>query len=208
MISYKIHLIRTGATGEGPRKCYVGQADIPLSESGRHALEQLREEFSYPPAEALYTSPLSRCRETAGILYPGSHPVVVDDLKDMNLGAFEGKTFDELREEETFVRWLDDSFKNTPPGGEGTDAFTLRTLTALNSILRQMMEKKITSAAVITHGGVIMALMAATAIPRLPFHKWAAGNGCGYTLMTNTQMWMRDRCAEVFSFLPDGECTI
>jgi len=203
MLSYKIHLIRTGSTSKSPWKRYIGQSDVKLCDNGRAALEGLREEFTYPPADALYTSPLSRCVETAGILYPDLKPSPVEDLKDMNLGSFEGKTFDELRGEQSFALWLADSFKHTPPGGEETDAFTQRALQAFDGIVREMMEKKTQSAAVITHGGVIMALMAAVAIPRLPIHQWAANNGCGYTLMTSAQMWMRDRCAEVFTFLPD-----
>ncbi|MDR2909042.1 MAG: histidine phosphatase family protein [Oscillospiraceae bacterium] len=203
MISYKIHLLRTGSTNANPWKRYVGQSDIPLCDKGRESLRQLRGEFTYPPVSAVYVSPLSRCSQTAEILYPGYSPIVVEDIKDMNLGAFEGKTFDELRGDEAFARWLADSFRNTPPGGEEAEAFTARAVKAFDGIVRDMMEKHTESAAVVTHGGVVMALMAAIAIPRLPLHQWAANNGCGYTLLTNTQLWMRDRCAEVFSFLPD-----
>ncbi len=203
MITYKIHLIRTGSTSANPWKRYVGQSDIPLCDKGREALEQLRQEFTYPPVQAVYASPLGRCIETADILYPDHQPIVVEGLKDMNLGTFEGKTFDELRGEEAFSRWLADSFKNTAPGGEKTEDFTARVVTALDGVVRQMMERKTQSAAIITHGGVVMSLMAAIALPRLPLHQWAANNGCGYTLLTSAQMWMRDRCAEVFSFIPD-----
>jgi len=203
MITYKIHLIRTGSTSANPWKRYVGQSDIPLCEKGRETLKQLREEFTYPSVDVVYSSPLCRCLQTAEILYPGYQPIIIEDLKDMNLGAFEGKTFEELRSEEAFSRWLADSFKNTPPGGEKTEDFTNRVVKAFNGVLRHMMEQKTQSAAIITHGGVIMSLMAAVALPQLPLHQWAANNGCGYTLMTSAQMWMRDRCAEVFSFIPD-----
>ena len=203
MISYKIHLLRTGSTSASPWKRYVGQSDIPLCGDGRKALLRLWEEFSYPPVERVYVSPLARCVQTAQILYPDRHPEKVDGLKDMNLGSFEGKGFDELRGEEAFVRWLADSFKNTPPQGEQVGDFTKRVVGAFDGVVREMMRERITTAAVVTHGGVVMALMAAIALPRLPIHQWAANNGCGYTLLTSTQMWMRDQCAEVFSFLPD-----
>lgn len=203
MITYKLHLIRTGRTSANPWKRYVGQSDLPLCDKGREALEQLREEFTYPSVDMVFTSPLVRCKETARILYPGVETLEVEDLKDMNLGEFEGKTFDELRGEEAFARWLADSFANTPPGGEKTEEFTKRVVAALDTVFRRMIDEKTTSAAVVTHGGVIMALLAAIGIPKLPLHQWSVDNGCGYTLLMTTQMWMRDRAGEVFSFIPD-----
>ena len=202
MISYKIHLLRSGAASDGPEKKYFGRMDIPLCEGGRERLRQMAEEFYYPPVQRVYTSPLSRCVQTAEILYPGHQLQEVPGLEDMSLGIFEGKSFDELKGDAAFVRWLDNSLENAPPGGEKALDFTQRVLGAFDAVVRQMMRDKITDAAVITHGGVIMALMAATALPRLPIHEWAADNGCGYTLLTSTQMWLRDGAAEAFAVLP------
>jgi len=201
MISYKIHLLRAGSADSGPERRYLGQQDDPLCESSRKSLQEMAKTFAYPPVGRVYTSPLSRCAETAGILYPGHQPLLVEGLKDMNLGTFEGKTFDELKQDDAFTRWLDNSFENAPPGGEKAIDFTHRIVAAFDGIVRQVMRDKITESAVITHGGVVMALMAAIALPKLPIHQWAAGNGHGYTLLTNTQLWLRDGCAEAFCIL-------
>jgi len=202
MISYKIHLLRTGGTGDSPQRRFVGRQNLPLSDNGREALNKLREELYYPNVEKVYSSPLLRCIQTAEILYPGCQPQITDGLKDMNLGEFEGKTFDELKTRQVFQSWLSDSLNNTPPGGEQVEAFTRRITSALDNIAKDMMRQKITSTAVITHGGVLMALMAAIALPRLPIQKWAVASGCGYTLLTSTQMWMQGGCAEAFAYLP------
>jgi len=202
MISYKIHLLRTGSTGDNRQRQYVGQRDLPLSENGREALSKLREDFSYPYVEKVYSSPLLRCLQTAEILYPGHQPQTIDGLKDMDLGEFQGKTFEELKNLKSFENWLSDSLNNAPPGGEQVQAFTQRITSALDNIAKDMMRQKITDAAVITHGGVLMSLMAAIALPRLPIQKWAVNNGCGYTLLTSTQMWMQSGCAEAFAYLP------
>lgn len=209
MLSYRVHLIRTGATSPTPGKIYVGQADLPLCDQGRESLAHLRETYAYPEVDTVYSSPLVRCLETADILYPDQPPQIVDGLMDMHLGVFQGHSLEELQGDAAFSRWLTNSVENPPPEGELVDAFTLRVVEAFGGLLRDMMTSKTQSAAVITHGGVIMTLLAAMAMPRLPLHQWAAGNGCGYTLLTNTQLWMRDRCGEVVSFLPlqveDGE---
>lgn len=202
LITYKIHLIRTGSTSEGLWKRYVGQSDIPLSEKGIEGIKQLSTEFQYPRVGLVYSSPLSRCTQTADILYPDTQLIKMDGLMDMNLGEFEGKTFEELRDNDHFAKWIKNSFEHTPPGGEDTVDFTERIIHAISDIFVDMMEKRVTNVAVITHGGVIMTLLASIALPKLPLPQWAVGNGCGYTLLMTPQMWMRDRAAEVFAHVP------
>lgn len=204
MITYKMHLIRTGKTSSQPGKRYVGQADIPLCDKGAEALREMTKDFTYPTAEIVFSSPLSRCVATAGILYPDTQLEVVESLKDMNLGRFEGKSFEELREDEDFSRWIKNSFENTPPGGEEISAFTARIVDAVRGIFIRMMEERITDVAIVTHGGVIMTLLAAIGLPKMPLHQWAVENGCGYTLLFTPQMWMRDNAAEVFCHQPES----
>lgn len=202
MINYKIHLIRTGSTSEGMWKRYVGQSDIPLSPKGEEGLRQLATEFQYPRVELVYSSPLRRCTQTADILYPDTQVIAMDGLMDMNLGEFEGKTFEELRGSDDFEKWIKNSFEFTPPRGEQLSAFAERIVHAVSDIFVGMMEQRVANAAIITHGGVIMTLLAAIALPKLPLPQWTVDNGCGYTLLMTPQMWMRDRAAEVFAHVP------
>ena len=202
MISYKIHLIRTGKTSTDPVKRYVGQSDVPLCPEGRAAMQELAETASYPPVQMVYTSPLARCVETADILFPELYTVPMDGLMDMNLGAYQGCSFDELKNDSGFLAWLEDSYQNAPPDGEDTLSFTTRIIGAIQSIFDDMMEEKLTNVAVVTHGGVIMTLLAAIGLPRAPLHHWAVDNGVGYTLLLTPQMWMRDHCLEVYAPVP------
>lgn len=203
MITYKLHLIRTGRTFADSQKRYVGQTDLPLCGQGREALHLLREEYRYPLAEMVYTSPLRRCRETAGILYPDTYTELLEGLKDMNLGEFEGKSFDDLKGNAVFTSWLQDSRSNTPPGGEEAAAFTHRLILCIGGMFRTMMAKGIASAAVVTHGGVIMTLLANLGLPRAPLHQWAVAGGTGYTVLMTPEMWMRDGCFEVYRQIPE-----
>lgn len=203
MLSYKIHLIRTGATSTGPYKPYVGQTDLPMCEQGLRDLENLRDEYHYPAVDRVFSSPLTRCLQTAEVLYPDIEAETVQGLMDMNLGAFEGKTFAQLRGNSDFVAWLDNSRDNAPPSGEATEDFQRRIVAALEKIFHRMMDQGATSAAAVTHGGVIMSLLAAVGQPRVPLHHWAVRGGAGYTLLMTPQMWMRDRSAEVRGPVPD-----
>lgn len=202
MITYKIHLLRTGRTSTETLKRYVGQSDPALCAEGIDELERMREEMEYPRVQMVFTSPLRRCVQTADLLYPNTYTEELDSLMDMNLGAFEGKTFEELRDDRDFQAWLGNSAEHAPPGGEETMDFTRRIVGAVGTVFDRMMAEKLTSVAVVTHGGVIMSLLAGIGLPKASLQQWAVQGGMGYTLLFTPQMWMRDGCAEVFAQLP------
>lgn len=203
MITYKIHLIRTGGTHSGEMRCYVGQRDLPLSAEGEEELYALRGRFDYPQVEMVFTSPLQRCLRTAGLLFPELPAEELDGLTDMGLGRFEGCAYEDLRDDPAFRAWIQDSAQNPPPGGEGAADFQRRILGAVSDIFFRMMEERMRSVAVVTHGGVILSLLAGICLPKRPLHDWQVGNGTGYTLLFTPQMWMRDGCAEVFRPIPE-----
>ena len=202
MRTYKLHLIRHGLTTGNLEGRYIGHTDLPLCPQGVARLLQLQQNASYPLVERVYSSPLLRCRQTAKLLYPDYNPEIVDDLIECNFGAFEGKTLEQLQADPDFVRWMEDSVQSAPPGGEDTQTFTNRAVGALEQIFTQMMDEQVYQAAVITHGGVMMSMLAAGAFPRRPFTAWKVDDGCGYTIQITPQMWMRDHAFEVYCPLP------
>ena len=69
MQSYVIHLIRHGAIDETLRGRYIGKTDARLSPRGRQALEEIRSKQGFPSVQRVYSSPLSRCTESCGLLF-------------------------------------------------------------------------------------------------------------------------------------------
>ena len=55
-----------------------------------------------------------------------------------------------------------------------------------------------------THGGVIMSMLAQKALPRHKPEDWMADPGAGYTLRTDTTLWMRDGIVEAVDIVPFG----
>ncbi len=202
LITYKIHLIRHGQTKTNKDGIYIGRTDTPLCEAGAEELQQLREDNIYPAASKVYVSPLLRCVQTAEILYPDHWTETLDELIEYDLGDFEGKSLLELKEEESFLKWMEDSQKNPPPNGETMDDLVKRCRSALDHIFKEMMSDKLTSVAVVTHMGVIMAMLSAYAFPQRPMPEWNAENGKGFTLLMTPQSWMRDGKGEVFDLVP------
>lgn len=99
-----IYLIRHGAPElpDEKKRCY-SRTDFPLSQTGMAQGKALREWAAAQSICAIYTSPSTRCRETAGLISGGTLPVVsVDALQETCVGDWEGYTFEEIRK-----RWPD-----------------------------------------------------------------------------------------------------
>lgn len=202
MKSYTIHFIRNALTDENLEGRYIGHTNVALSDEGKAQLAQMREELIYPPVDAVFTSPLKRCTDTAAILYPENTPLVIEGLIEYNFGEFENKTAEQLEKYEEFPRWLAGEKGVKPPYGESNEDFTKRVSDTFEKIAEGLMKTGTTSAAIVTHGGVIMTILALYGIPEYPMHEWLTPNGCGFTVKLNPSLWMRAKKFEVFSEFP------
>lgn len=203
MKSYYIHLIRHGAIKETYNGAYIGASDIRMSKEGAQEIKNLAATMKYPYAPVIFTSPLKRCTDTCKLLYPDVEPIVVPELAEMNFGKWEKKTADELMDNEKFKRWLAGEKGITPPDGESNDDFTRRVCIMFQKIVDGLIETGHTDCAIITHGGVIMTLLAVYGLPQAKPFDWACDNGYGYSLRVTPMLWQRDRVAEVFKLIPE-----
>lgn len=206
MKNYRLHLIRHGMTEANRRGAYAGRrTDVELSPEGIRELIALRERYEYPPVDAVFCSPMIRCIQTAGVLYPQAELQVVPSMAEMDFGEFDGRTLEELRGEgERFRRWVKNSLTEAPPGGESMEEFGQRVAVGLSSVLAYVMQNEIQDCAIVTHGGVIRAILTSMALPRLSPAQMLVGNGRGYTCFASPQLWMRDRVIEVAGIMPHG----
>ncbi len=211
MKTYKIHLIRHGLTQSNLDGKYIGHIDVPLCDQGRLQLAQMVKDYEYPKADALFCSPLSRCVETAKILYGDMEPIIIPELIEYNFGEFEGKTAEELQNNEQFSLWLSGGADFAPPFGESNAQFGKRIYNTFIKIVNGLIKTGTTSASIITHGGVIMAILQCFGVPELPMAQWLAPNGCGFTVCITPSIWSRIQKIEVLYDLPiveNGQDTI
>jgi broad specificity phosphatase PhoE len=111
----------------------LGQSDPPLSDRGRRDAERA---FSGLEVERVYSSPLRRARETAAFLRSPAEVTVLDDLAEISLGAWDGKSWEEVQRADPALanRKSEDWFGVIPPGGESWNFFAKRVLTALDRV--------------------------------------------------------------------------
>lgn len=205
MKTYKIHLIRNALTQENIEGRYLGHTDSPLCEQGKDQLEQLIEQYKFPDAQVVFSSPLKRCIDTARMIWPDKEPVPMPDLIEYNFGEFDGKTAEELELHPLFPKWLAGDPEVDPPFGENQQAFGKRICDGFEKIVDGMLKSGIESTAVVTHGGVIMQLMARYALPEAKAHEWITPSGCGYTIRITPSVWMGGQKVEASCEIPEPE---
>lgn len=201
MKTYKIHLIRHGKTTANSEGVYIGRTDLPLSPEGLQELLTLKKDFEYPGAARFFSSPLTRCRQTLEVLYPGSAIETVEGLAECDFGDWENKSIVTLKNDARFLEWMEGTNQEIP-GGESTEAFQSRVAEAFEGIVNSLLRSGDTEAVVCTHGGVIMMLMMAYALPKLDMSDCVANAGNGFTLRITPSLWMREPVAEALCMIP------
>lgn len=202
MKSYYIYFYRNGLTDSNLEGKYIGHTDVELSEDGVKQIEQMKKDYDYPYVDAVFTSPLKRCTKTASLVYPDKEAIVINDLIEYNFGEYEGRTAEELKENELFSRWLSGEQGVEPPFGESNEAFASRVANCFIKIVDGLLKTGTTKAAIFTHGGVIMYLLSAFGIPEAPMHEWLMPGGCGYAIRITPGIWTRGRKFEVIAEVP------
>ena len=203
MKTLRLHLLRHGLTQGNLDGLYIGHTDLPLCEAGRKQLSEMKAQFRYPETQFIFSSPLKRCLETAEILYPGVRPMVIDALTEYDFGEYDGRSAEELHEKSPiFDRWLAGEPEIKPPFGESNEDFTRRVCSAFARIVEGLLKTGTDDAVILSHGGVLMAIMANFALPEAPATDWLMPSGCGYTLRIDPTLWMAGQKAEALEEIP------
>jgi alpha-ribazole phosphatase len=175
----RLILIRHAEPEEDARgRCY-GSLDIGLSEAGREHARRLASRLAQVEYEAVYSSPRVRARETADAIAAarGLAAVVDEDLRELDFGELEGRTFDEIAASmpDLYREWMETPTRVRFPGGECWADLKER---AVRSIARIEGD-----AIVVTHGGVIRAALSDwLAIPDEAVFRFELGYG-GVTIV-------------------------
>lgn len=193
----ELFLIRHGKTRANLEQRYLGRNDEELSPEGKEELWAQKAAGNYPApdeVDVVIVSPMKRCLQTAEILYPERTPLVIEEFREMDFGAFEGKNYKELQGDAGYQAWIDSNGILPFPGGEGQAEFEERCRVGLFRMIEQLggmdttkstlrksslcSAKEPLRAAVIVHGGTIMALLGAYG--ELSYFDYQCGNGSGY----------------------------
>ncbi|MFZ6753730.1 histidine phosphatase family protein [Undibacterium sp. Dicai25W] len=174
----RLYLIRHTKPDIAPGICY-GQSDVPVKESD---IAELVPTFlcRWSDSVPVYTSPLSRCLKLAQQLH--SHPIVDARLMELNFGAWEMQTWEQIPRWQIDA-WASDTVHYAPGEGENVMQMTTRVIAFISDLQQHAVEQ----AVVICHSGIIKILST-----------WQRGN---------TSVDLAQRVAKLHVNIEFGSCT-
>lgn len=209
-IKINLTLIRHGKTLSNLEHRYLGVTEEALSGEGRKQLEILAEKDILKKPWLLFISPMLRCQESAGILFPGREAYPIEEWREMNFGAYEGKNYEDLKNDSYYQKWIDSNGTLPFPEGESQQEYIKRChrglLTATKiieeKIAREVAENQMTESqhrniTAVVHGGTIMALLHILAGGN--YFDYQVKNGGGYCckLRLCGEEWKLDSLEEI-----------
>jgi alpha-ribazole phosphatase/probable phosphoglycerate mutase len=142
-------------------RCY-GSLDVGLSPAGARQARTLARTLAPAALAALYSSPSIRALRTAAPLAAacGLEAVVLEDAREIDFGAFEGRPWDEIARSHprVFERWMTAPTRVRFPGGESHALLRRRALGAMAQLVARHAGE---TAALVSHGGVLRVMLAA-----------------------------------------------
>ncbi len=152
-------LVRHGHTPTAGKVLTGWERGVHLTDHGREQARALVTRLQGVPIQAIYSSPLERCRETAAPLAAdrGLPVLVRRDLIEVGYGEWTGRSIRQLSRTKLWG-----AVRNTPsavrfPGGESLRGVQARAVEAVRSIAEEHPSETV---AVVTHADVVRLLLA------------------------------------------------
>jgi probable phosphoglycerate mutase len=157
----KLLLVRHGETMWNVQKKIQGSTDIELNQNGKNQAALLGKTLKEKKINIskIYTSKQKRAKETAEIVkgYLNVECVELNGLEEMNLGLWEGKSWEDVAKEFPleYQTWFDNRRYTRPPKGESYQDLLDRLFPALKQIIKTEKEDVL----IVTHSADIMTLL-------------------------------------------------
>lgn len=160
----RLWLVRHGITSWNMQRRFCGHTDIPLSAQGRVQARWLAQQLQEEAISTIYTSDLTRARETAEIIASQSIEAVQVKLsaawREINFGAWEGLTYAEIAKQfEDQLGFFTDPEHYSPPNGESLAHLLQRVQDELTTIARNGDLPIEGDVVIVSHGGPLRVLL-------------------------------------------------
>jgi broad specificity phosphatase PhoE len=131
-------LTRHGLTDRSTPEQHIGQRiDVSINAQGRKQADALARRLAPVAFDRVITSPLFRARETAEVLARGTAIEADPRLREMDYGAWEGRTYAQIAEADDKYRrrWEAEPDQLSCPGGESGNDVAVRVQSFLADLL-------------------------------------------------------------------------
>jgi broad specificity phosphatase PhoE len=183
----QIVILRHGATDWNIQGRCQGSTDLDLNEIGIHQAKSIAARLSRETITAVYASHLKRAQQTAQFV---SHlhnlPIQTEkDLRELDHGALEGLTFNEIRETfPVFIqKWRTEPAEIDVPSGERLVDVAQRTWNGLDRIMRR--HKSDDTIVVVSHNFPILSVLCRISGVNLNQYRTFHLDPCGITRLNH-----------------------
>ena len=100
-----LFIVRHGTTGAIENRVMEGKLDSPLNPRGREEAARAAHALKHSGIDKVFSSPMKRTRETTDIICNqlGLEYQIVNDLREMNFGIYEGKAYFEVPDQNSSI---------------------------------------------------------------------------------------------------------
>lgn len=153
----RLLLVRHGRLGANHVGRLIGATDLPLDAFGQRQGQALARRLTRWGPQTCVCSPMQRCRQMAALVAPELPPQVDADLREIDFGRWETRTFAEAAAEDASLvdRWAAMSPQFGFPGGETVGGF----LSRVRAAAERLIQTKAETVLAVTHGGVIRTMI-------------------------------------------------
>lgn len=154
----KLILIRHAETEGNLNGVWNGVTDAPLTKRGVDQIAATAQHMASfveaHPLDHFYVSPMGRTQATAAAISQqiSMEPLVEHDLREFDLGDWEGRAMKELAEIENLWGKWDEDPTYAPPNGESPSSFQARALGIIDTLVTRHANETVLA---VTHGGII-----------------------------------------------------
>ena len=169
-------LVRHGKTEYNERRQYCGALDPDLSVLGRQELEHsaIRAYLEEHTPDMVFCSPMRRTLQTAAILLDGRDVplVAVPELREIDFGDFEGRSYEEMKDDPAYTAWLDTNCEGPIPGGDFPESFRDDVEVCFESLMETCRTERVERALIVSHGGVLGTILERFAEPEKHWYEY------------------------------------
>ena len=147
----KILFTRHGQTDWNVAYKIQGQIEIPLNETGIKQAKELHDKLLNTPIDLIFSSPLSRAKDTANIIKGERDIPLIEDkrLLEEYYGEMEGAP---RRDNPAYTKQRNSIFKRYPKGESYFDVYAR--ISSFFNELKEKYEGKVNTVLIVGHGGM------------------------------------------------------
>ena len=163
----------------------MGRTQVPLDADGIQQIQKVAPLVASLELDGIYTSPLRRAVQTAKLVAAGTKLPINkrEGLNEVAFGAWTGRHFDDLIDQELYRRFIKSPAKTLLPGGETISDVQRRGLKVINEAAQKLPGGRFLF---VSHGDVIRAILSHyMKVPLNEYRRLRVDNGSLSALQTD-----------------------